>query len=538
MSHENIKDFGKSVYGKTPGIVFSYHGDDENKHLVQLRSDQGEHKSKYNTARETSNRVSVNFGNISVSNLKRSLNEQLLEKKTEDELKCLTDENQTSPIPNHGIVFDNQILSAGSSLYSKRKTSVVKNTDHVQTKASREKVNLNKSVTIKKPLLDELSGISVKDLSTSLIRLKLKEERETKRPISDQGDIEEHESSEFPHEHCLACFHRNCEKMKDCPVVKCKNKCEAFFHRCKQREHDEMCKYTIISCINKTIGCKMEMPRNKLSYHLQHCTKMTKAELRTPSFSFHRHSGDYQQTFANGRPSVKYNDIHEHCLHCHNISCSEEPECMIKRCSNKGCSMKLHACKIKDHKRICLFKEIPCINKEYGCQYKISRILLTEHLRTCPVMNFEALGLPPYNLLQNTNEQSHHCENCYNSNCTVPVNKKCIMKECGCGALLHACKWEDHYENTCPALVMYCINFDAGCKMILTRSMLTTHLFHCPAMNWERRKQLPSDRNLDESDYSPMNIVSEPTVETDSDEHVYEKLPKRKKKGRKNCKVM
>ncbi|XP_048779412.2 uncharacterized protein LOC125682866 [Ostrea edulis] len=539
MSHENIKDFGKSVYGKAPGIVFSYHGDDEKEDQVQKRPEQDENKSKYITAPKAPLRAS--FGNISVASLKRSLKEQLVEKekKMEHESKCLTDQSQTPPIPNHGRVFDNQILSAGSSLYSKRKTSVVKNTDHVQTKASREKVNLNKSVTIKKPLLDDLSGVSVKDLSTNLIRLKLKRDREAERPISDQGDIEEHESSEFPHEHCLSCFHKNCNEMKDCPLVKCKNKCdEAIFHRCKQREHDEMCKHTIISCINKTIGCRMEMPRHKLWYHLKHCTKMTETVLRYPSFNCHRHSGDYQQALSPNRPTVKHKDIHEHCLHCHKISCSEEPECMIKRCSNKGCSMKLHACKIKDHKRICLFKEIPCINKEYGCQYKISRILLTEHLRTCPVMNFKALGLPPYNILQNINEQSHHCENCYNSNCTVLVDKNCMMKECDCGALLHACKWEDHYENTCPAFVMYCINFDAGCKMILTRGMLTTHLFHCPAMNWEQRKQLQSEEDLVKSDYPNINTELESTVNLDSDEHVYEKLPKRKKKGRKNCRVM
>jgi hypothetical protein len=283
----------------------------------------------------------------------------------------------------------------------------------------------------------------------------------------------------------------------------------------------------------------MEMPRYKLPYHLKHCTIMTEAVLKPPYVNPNRLSGNYQQAIFPERPTAKHEDIHEHCLHCHSLNCSQQQECEIKRCPLKGCSMKFHACKAKEHKRICLFKETPCINKEYGCKYKISRILLTEHLRKCPAMNFEALGLPPYNLLQNINEKSHHCENCYNSHCTVQVDKKCMMRECDCGANLHACKWKEHYENTCPAYVMYCINFDAGCKMILTRGMLATHLFHCPAMDWEYRKQTRSEDGSEESDYCTINTALESTDKNDSkDEHVYEKLPKRKKKGKRGCKVM
>jgi hypothetical protein len=532
MSCEKFQDFGKPVYRRNPGIVLTYHGDDKKEDQVQVRPGQDVPK--------LSSRASLNFGNISVTNLKRSLNEQLLEKekKTEHESKSPTDGNKSLQISTPRGVFDNQMPSAGSSLYYRKGSDAIKSNEPVQPKASREIVNLNKSVTIKRPLLDDFSGVSVKNLSTSLIRLKLKEVLETERPKCDQG--EDIASSEFPHEHCLSCFDKNCQQMKHCPVVRCKNKCgEAIFHRCKQREHDEMCKYTIIPCINKTSGCQMEMPRYKIWYHLKHCTKMTEAALRPKSVNLDRLSGDYQRMISREKPSVKYKDIHEHCLHCYDIRCSQQEECVIKRCSNKGCSMKLHACKIREHKRrICLFREIPCINKEYGCQYKFSKVLLTEHLRVCPAMNFEALGLPPYNLFQNTNEQSHHCENCYDSHCAVPVDKKCMMRECDCGAILHACKWKDHYENTCPAYVMCCINFDAGCKMTLTRGMLPTHLFHCPAMNWKYRTHHPSEDGSDQSDYSTMLTVSEYTAKDDSDEHVYEELPKRKRKRNRSCKVM
>jgi hypothetical protein len=72
--------------------------------------------------------------------------------------------------------------------------------------------------------------------------------------------------------------------------------------------------------------------------------------------------------------------------------------------------------------------------------------------------------------------------------------------------------------------------------MILTRGMLTTHLFHCPAMGW---KHLKSEVCSDETDYSAINIALESKNKNDSeDEHVYEKLPKRKKKSKRNCKVM
>lgn len=265
----------------------------------------------------------------------------------------------------------------------------------------------------------------------------------------------------------------------------------------------------------------------------------TRGRLVAPDTPTYRLSGEFRPRLSTKRGEKSIETVHDHCLHCHNMNCSENHECKIKRCPSKGCSMKLHACKIKDHKRICQFKEIPCINKEYGCQYKLSRILLTEHLRECPVMNFEALTIPPYNLYQNIIEQSHHCDNCFQLNCKAPVDINCSLRECYCGVFLHNCKMRDHYETICPAFVMRCINFESGCEMFLTRCMLTTHLLHCPAMNWEARKIQP---NMDEDDQNGYSTISETTKllckDNSNEEHVYEKLPKRGRKRRKNCKVM
>ncbi|XP_061163440.1 uncharacterized protein LOC133172542 [Saccostrea echinata] len=536
-------DFGKSMYERKPRIVLNDGSDDKQ---IQIPAGRDEETSVTGIARRGSPRASFNFGNISVKDLKQSLKEQLFEKdnKISEESKASSDVNEKTIIPQHlGIVPDTQISVSGSlssSLYSKEKSNSQNKNEPEKSKANKEKVNLNKSVTIKKPLLDDLSDVSVRDRSTPLVKLIVQEARKADRPKSDKGEEEE---IIFEHDHCLKCFDKNCNQMKDCPVVRCKNKCgEAIFHKCKQREHNEMCKYTIIPCINKTIGCQMEMPRCKLSYHLKHCSKMKEdriERLGAPDSSTNRLSGEYRHRLSSKRGERHTEIVHEHCLQCHNMNCSEYHECKIKKCPSKGCSVKLHACKVKDHKRICLFREIPCINKEYGCQYKLSRILLTEHLRECPVMNFEELTLPPYNLYQNIIEQSHHCDNCYKLNCKAQVDIKCALRECYCGIFLHNCKWRDHYENICPTFVMRCINFEAGCEMFLTRCMLTTHLFHCPAMNWQGHKQPLNEEGDDQNGYATIGETTKFADKNNSnEEHVYEKLPKRKKRSKKNCKVM
>lgn len=87
-------------------------------------------------------------------------------------------------------------------------------------KISKEKVDLNKSVIIKKLLLDDFSGVFVKDLFSSVIRLFLKKEVDEERFKSDQGDVDLYE---FKYKYCLFCFDKRCFKIKDCLVNKCKN---------------------------------------------------------------------------------------------------------------------------------------------------------------------------------------------------------------------------------------------------------------------------------------------------------------------------
>lgn len=56
---------------------------------------------------------------------------------------------------------------------------------------------------------------------------------------------------------------------------------------------------------------------------------------------------------------------------------------------------------------------------------------------------------------------------------------------------------------------------------------------HCPAMNWAFRK-------VPDPDYlTPVSSNNVDKNSDGSDEHIYEELPKRKKKwNKKNCKVM
>lgn len=527
-------DFGRSMYQKTPDIrVDTY--DSEYQSGALLRQPR---ENKTTIQRPQNIRPSMNFGNVSIRDLQRSLTDQLSEKEEHEE------ERTPEPVSNitdskSGLFLETCVpvaMHLSSSFLSKEnvKTSEKRGQDKPKV-YNKEKSNLNKSVTIKKPLLDDLKGVSVKDLSSSVIKSMLN--KNTEVMVSNTDTDTRADSYELQHAHCLSCYDRNCTKVEDCPVVKCENKChEASFHKCKQREHDELCKYKVIKCINESLGCKMEMPRCKLALHLKHCTQMQQPEIQNlhlPEKKVNRYSGD----FVTHTPSLKdHKNIHQHCLNCYAIKCVNQQECKIKNCPNKGCSMRLHACKIREHKRICQFKLIPCINKEYGCEYRFSRIILAEHLRECPVMNYEALSLPPYNLINNK-EQGHHCDSCYSSKCNFPVEEKCQLVRCYCGVMLHQCKFDDHYENTCPWHPMPCINQQAGCQMFLTRCMLTTHLQHCTAMNWNFRKT-PKNDEEDNNSVEKLEITSptEPAMKS-NEEHVYQKLH-RKKKNKRSCKVM
>ena len=88
-----------------------------------------------------------------------------------------------------------------------------------------------------------------------------------------------------------------------------------------------------------------------------------------------------------------------------------------------------------------------------------------------------------------------HCATCISRYCKVP---DCPMVDCdnGCGIVAHQCKMVDHDE-VCMSKTVPCINVHYGCKMLLVRYKMKTHLAHCPAsvvhckFTWER-----ADRNI------------------------------------------
>lgn len=74
-----------------------------------------------------------------------------------------------------------------------------------------------------------------------------------------------------------------------------------------------------------------------------------------------------------------------------------------------------------------------------------------------------------------------HCQGCVNSYCTF--SSDCPVEYCqnGCGVSLHRCKWAEHDKHTCSEALVCCINAVNGCREMLARKSLGSHLPHCPA---------------------------------------------------------
>ncbi|XP_010205341.2 F-box only protein 40 [Colius striatus] len=77
------------------------------------------------------------------------------------------------------------------------------------------------------------------------------------------------------HRHCETCFNRHChapvEISISCMVISCRLHCGATFHMCKEEEHQLLCPFEQVSCLNSAYGCPFSMPRFKLAKHLQVC---------------------------------------------------------------------------------------------------------------------------------------------------------------------------------------------------------------------------------------------------------------------------
>jgi hypothetical protein len=46
---------------------------------------------------------------------------------------------------------------------------------------------------------------------------------------------------------------------------------------------------------------------------------------------------------------------------------------------------------------------------------------------------------------------------------------------------MHECKWAEHDRETCPEAIVSCTNASFGCKELLKRRNLASHIAHCPA---------------------------------------------------------
>ncbi|XP_038138784.1 F-box only protein 40 isoform X1 [Cyprinodon tularosa] len=81
------------------------------------------------------------------------------------------------------------------------------------------------------------------------------------------------------HKHCEGCYSVHCRAPVNlsisCLVIKCSKNCGATFHMCKQEEHQILCPYEVVPCLNMDFGCPLTMPRQKLAKHLEVCPAST-----------------------------------------------------------------------------------------------------------------------------------------------------------------------------------------------------------------------------------------------------------------------
>lgn len=74
---------------------------------------------------------------------------------------------------------------------------------------------------------------------------------------------------------------------------------------------------------------------------------------------------------------------HEHCGNCILKQCTNSNGCPMVICE-LGCGMKLHECKLIDHRSICQNQKVPCVNSYYGCSMVLVRSQLGPHIQNCP----------------------------------------------------------------------------------------------------------------------------------------------------------
>ncbi|XP_047249081.1 F-box only protein 30a [Girardinichthys multiradiatus] len=80
-------------------------------------------------------------------------------------------------------------------------------------------------------------------------------------------------------------------------------------------------------------------------------------------------------------------NLHPHCLKCINRKCMARPEpgvsCDLVSCP-LVCGAVFHSCKLDEHRLLCPYQRLPCLNSGFGCPFTIARIKMAQHLETCP----------------------------------------------------------------------------------------------------------------------------------------------------------
>ncbi|XP_071354120.1 F-box only protein 30a [Trachinotus anak] len=80
-------------------------------------------------------------------------------------------------------------------------------------------------------------------------------------------------------------------------------------------------------------------------------------------------------------------NLHPHCLKCINRRCMVRPETGVS-CDLIGCPLVcgavFHSCKLEEHRLLCPYERLPCLNSGFGCPFTIARIKMAHHLETCP----------------------------------------------------------------------------------------------------------------------------------------------------------
>ncbi|CAL9687163.1 unnamed protein product [Knipowitschia caucasica] len=79
--------------------------------------------------------------------------------------------------------------------------------------------------------------------------------------------------------------------------------------------------------------------------------------------------------------------LHPHCLHCVNRRCMVRPEpgvaCDLVGCP-AVCGAVFHSCKLSEHRLLCPYERLACINAGFGCPFTITRSKMAAHLQVCP----------------------------------------------------------------------------------------------------------------------------------------------------------